>query len=387
MSNRLNDELLSAYLDDEVTDGERAQVEQALADSPDTRTRLESLKQVQARIQSIPSLALPADFHERVVREAEQRAAQVARAAPAKRLKRVAAIGATVAAALVIALVIAMNQPKSAIVENQGSPDDPGGTVDPAPRDVVEQPLPGDEVMVAAPARPQPQMIMVLDLAITKQAQKADVFGKTLNAAGIAFDPTKEGVVLDEKLRKSLLATRFAAGVDQPAEGKVNEKFDIIDMVYIQGTGGQIDQIHDILDKHKDVRAKLDFAYKPESMRVFNSIGEKSWSLAKADSKTDQPQSYGYRLNVGVTLFSSREGFFAKFPTPGFDFRLEQEENQSRTGFSFPIPFDLEGNAGQPLDANGNPVNVNQDPIYETLIIRRNLVAGFPKNAQKPDPK
>jgi len=380
MSDRVNDELLSAYLDNEVTDEERAKVDRALVDSPETRISLESLKQVQSRLHAVPRLTLADDFHERVVRELERRSVAQAvatgtvRSAETAKWMRVATIAATVAAVLVVALVIVFNRQDAEIV---GNPDPKGTEV--AQDDV---PLPGKtETEFVDHQRPPPAYILVLDLAITKEGQSGDVFGKTLRQAGIVFDPRNKGVQLDEDLQNDLLDTRFAAGVNQPEAGKVNEQFDVVDMVYVQGTGPQIDEIHRTLDLHEQVRVVLDFAIKPETTRVLNSIGERSWLLAKSES-TGSPGSYAYRLNIGITLHSSRSGFLARFPTPGLKVRLvpnDTENGGSVTGSGLPIPPRIGGN--QPKQ--GEAAEADEVPVYEILVIRRNLKRGFPENAQK----
>jgi len=382
MSDRLNHELLSAYLDNEVTSEERIEVEKALAESAEVRTSLESLRQVQARLQAIPRRTLPADFHERVLREVDRRTPDPTVSVPSSGTRRwmgVAAIATTVAALVLVAVMVVSNRPDSNIVENS-NPDGTGNVVQ-------HSPLPDDNVLVAATPRPIPTYVLVLDLAITKQGQQEDVFGQVLKRAGILFDPGNEGVVLDNKLRDGLLNTRFVAGAGQLGADQANEQFDVIDMVYVHGTGAQVDDIHRQMVGAPEVRVVLDVAFKPDAAQVLNSIGERSWSLASAES-SNVPGSYAYRLNIGLTLHSTRNGFFAKFPTPGLDVRL-LENNKSggpTTGLNVPLPFDFgggqpkrDGAIGDALNANADPDTT--DPIYEILVIRRNLQAGFPEDA------
>lgn len=58
----ISDELLSAYLDDEVSAQERAQIERALAQDPDTAWRLNALRQTVALVKELPRLTLPRSF-------------------------------------------------------------------------------------------------------------------------------------------------------------------------------------------------------------------------------------------------------------------------------------------------------------------------------------
>ena len=59
---RITDELLSAYIDDEVTDQERAIVEAALAADEEVVWRLNSLRQTVTLLHDLPELALPRSF-------------------------------------------------------------------------------------------------------------------------------------------------------------------------------------------------------------------------------------------------------------------------------------------------------------------------------------
>ncbi|MCS7220589.1 MAG: zf-HC2 domain-containing protein [Anaerolineae bacterium] len=59
---RVTDELLSAYLDDEVTPEERAAVEQAIARDPEIALRLRALRQTIALLSELPRAPLPRAF-------------------------------------------------------------------------------------------------------------------------------------------------------------------------------------------------------------------------------------------------------------------------------------------------------------------------------------
>ena len=59
---KIADELLSAYLDGEVTAQERAQVERALAQDSETAWRLASLQQTVTLVKALPRASLPRSF-------------------------------------------------------------------------------------------------------------------------------------------------------------------------------------------------------------------------------------------------------------------------------------------------------------------------------------
>ena len=90
--------LLSAYLDDELTSIERSQVENALIAEPGLVLSYERLKQSRDLIATLPRPAAPAGFAGRVVQVAvKQRRAR-------QHLRRIAWIGSSIAASLVVGL-------------------------------------------------------------------------------------------------------------------------------------------------------------------------------------------------------------------------------------------------------------------------------------------
>jgi hypothetical protein len=68
----LDDELLSAYLDGELSEAERVRVDQLLAERPDYRQVLEELKEIRGAVKSLPKYALDETFAARVLRRAER---------------------------------------------------------------------------------------------------------------------------------------------------------------------------------------------------------------------------------------------------------------------------------------------------------------------------
>lgn len=67
-----DDELLSAYLDDEVDEVQRAHVEQLLAEQPEWRQRYDDLRALRGGFEALPKHRLPDDFAARVLRAAER---------------------------------------------------------------------------------------------------------------------------------------------------------------------------------------------------------------------------------------------------------------------------------------------------------------------------
>jgi hypothetical protein len=73
MNNESQNELLSAYLDGELTADERAQVERLLATNPGARQLLEELRALSAALKSLPRQTLGEDLSDSVLRIAERR--------------------------------------------------------------------------------------------------------------------------------------------------------------------------------------------------------------------------------------------------------------------------------------------------------------------------
>ncbi len=72
MKDLLEHELLSAYLDGELTAAEQGQVEQFLAENPAGRQTLDHLRSVSLAVQGLPELQLSEDLSDRVLRHAER---------------------------------------------------------------------------------------------------------------------------------------------------------------------------------------------------------------------------------------------------------------------------------------------------------------------------
>lgn len=68
----LDDELLSAYVDGELTDDERAQVEARLANDPQARQLVDELRTLSQQIQSLPAESIGEDLRATIMQRAER---------------------------------------------------------------------------------------------------------------------------------------------------------------------------------------------------------------------------------------------------------------------------------------------------------------------------
>src|SRR5262245_33327533 len=67
----LDDELLSAYLDDELTPDERAAVDARLASDPEAQQLLHQLRSVSQSVQALPEVPVGRDLREEILRRVE----------------------------------------------------------------------------------------------------------------------------------------------------------------------------------------------------------------------------------------------------------------------------------------------------------------------------
>ena len=73
MDLQLNDELLSAFLDGEVSQEERVQIEAQLASSPEWRRRYHQLIETVNAVRTLPEVAMPRDFSQDIMAQIAQR--------------------------------------------------------------------------------------------------------------------------------------------------------------------------------------------------------------------------------------------------------------------------------------------------------------------------
>lgn len=117
MSTSFSDELLSAYLDGELSPAEREQVERRLDSSPELRDQLDDLREVGRRVRSLDQPSAPDDFYAGVLQNLRE--AAVARpevAARPRRSRRAVWMSSTaaVAACLLLAVLVVRNSPREA---------------------------------------------------------------------------------------------------------------------------------------------------------------------------------------------------------------------------------------------------------------------------------
>jgi len=191
MTREFPDEMLSAFLDGELSPQEREQVERHLAASAADRQLVAELKALRSEVQSLPPVAVSADFADRVVRSAiaeaeKHNAAAAVKSLPAasdRRQRRRVWIGAAVASAAALAAAVLL------VVQFALS-----GKVHPSPGVAVGPSTGSGPLIVASDtllkslyaAVPVEGESVVLRLRVAKDAPLADALNAALEKAGLA---------------------------------------------------------------------------------------------------------------------------------------------------------------------------------------------------------
>lgn len=187
--NGRDEELLSAYLDGELTDDERSRVEQWLADDLSAREALDELAEVSAWVRGLPRPAAPVDVHNAVlVRVRPLNAPASARSAPRGPMwrRRAAWLGSS-AALLLVAFTLFLARPvfrtigpadvpremSVADVESLGVPAETAGG--------GPQAVEADGVALATPAAPA-RTALGMDVTLSE----SEAFARTPQHAALA---------------------------------------------------------------------------------------------------------------------------------------------------------------------------------------------------------
>lgn len=101
-------ERLSAYLDDEVTPHERAEIDAWLASDPAARAELESLRRVARAVGALPRAAAGSDLADRVISQVEREALLAHREKPRTQTGQGWLVGLSAAAVVLLAVTIAL---------------------------------------------------------------------------------------------------------------------------------------------------------------------------------------------------------------------------------------------------------------------------------------
>ncbi|MCI0361593.1 MAG: zf-HC2 domain-containing protein, partial [Planctomycetaceae bacterium] len=246
-----SDELLSAYLDGELSPAEREQIESHLAADPEARQLLDELRVLSSQVRELPRIAAESEFTERViqavraaeaVRNGELTPGSVARAAaladisaPGKprRGRRIAAALAGVAAvaAAVAFMVWTFNRPVTipgggTVVKNNG--------IAPQPVD----PLAAQKALaILRQAIPQDGDGLVLRIRLGKGQSPSEALDAAFAAAGLG---TRKAT--DESTGAFSIATAYQNKFTEKTAGKLDATLAAADAVFVTAPLDKLEQ-------------------------------------------------------------------------------------------------------------------------------------------------
>jgi len=292
MWDHVTEELISAYLDGELSDDERELVDRAVAESEEHRQLLAELRALHGSLQTLPRFSAPADFSARVLQQIEQ-----SKSAPKvasrhgvvlgrrRALRNLTAAAASLAAIIVIAILLrpASNQPVG--------------------------PIPSHPT-VAVPAwlNKPPQMVTVYDVTVTAKGEKNHVFENVLKALGIVVDPNLK---LNGKLENDLLAIRQRAiglrgtktvPYKQDEQTPKSGKRDQVELIYISSKVGPLMHLGLRLEQLRNAgdevsRMHYDLVFEEQKMKVIRRLHESAvHEFATAGDSSSNVNGYAFKL-------------------------------------------------------------------------------------------
>ena len=342
MQPAITEEMIGAYIDDELDLSDRRLVESALAESAELSQLHAELLELRKTFQSLPSFVLGADFQSRVL----ERAKQVERVpdhgqSAARQTGRADTGRAGLTRSWSHTLIVAMAVVASVLgVFVWNSFDRPDPTV-----------WAGESLVYYRPDnRP---LSLVVDVTVTPQGQANRAVASVFERSGIGFDPD---LMVDEGLEESILDSRVLGGVE-PLEDGVEEPQDEVRMTYVVAESSRIDEICERIRARQLEFSppKFDLVGGPD-FKLMNRVNESS-RLQFANQDSAAKTSLAHRLVFRVTLTSAR-GVASRQRSSGIN--GEDFLDSSRFG----------GEAGVPRD-DGQNADEDEVEISEVLFILR----------------
>lgn len=309
MTREFSDELLSAYLDGEVTDAERALVERHLAEHPADRELLDELATLRHEVAALPAARVDAGFADRVVEAAIQAKAErdaVVVAGPASRGSSHSSRWTYVvlAAASMAAAVLLVVRPWQGGVETaQNDPHNPAAVIEPVDSSAVQNS--GPLIAALGGTAPAEGEAVVLRLRLSSEASLAQTIDAALAAAGIGQRPASE-------------LTSGAAEVGAAYRRQVQEKLGSLegtlsaaDALFVEAPLAQIEAVLAALAEQADALAieaetRLAVAGRGGADSA-DGVGEgEGGSSTTAASNSANAQPFAQRLNAGMFRLEKR---------------------------------------------------------------------------------
>lgn len=284
------DELLSGFLDGQLTAAELQTVQEILAEDPDAAKQLEALRRQQQQLKQVGErltarAGLPADFSQRILATAAQQVAGLdlpdghhahSAASMAPEIAQPAGgvgwsrrtVGIAASLAVVAALLLAVSIPKLLVPHNADQPIalDPPVEVEPGHELATDSPATVEYVVEQEAAKIN--FVLVCDIQIKRQAHREHRLADVFSAAGI-----QRGIPVqaDAALQKTLGDTRMIVQPEQPSERETIFYFVRADMADLSDA---IDLVW--RDKESFPNVRLDLAYDHPRVQLMREILRRS---------------------------------------------------------------------------------------------------------------
>jgi len=275
-----DNELISAYLDGELTDSERSRFESQVLPEPDAEPALAAYRQIGERMSNLPQLRLPADFHQQVIAAAEASPAAV-ETAPLRR--RILTAVATMVAVVLLIIVSVWQNPAA-------GPGPERKMVDGAPDQKGKSGASGSSKNVSVEP---PRYVFIVDVSISQAGQKSKPVEAILKQQEVFFDqdlrPTEE---LEQKLLNSRFVGKFDAAKRAPKAR----------LIYVEMNVAEVNEFYlQLKSRPREVDLILfNFSKQPKEMHMFERLRRS----AAAQFAAAPPRNRAWRIRMGVPIQS-----------------------------------------------------------------------------------
>ena len=377
------EELISAYVDGELSSDERLLVERELQQSSDSRQLLEQLRLQRRMLQSLPRVRLAKDFSDSIVQRLEE--SKVAQPAVETRESRKTSIRRqSLNVLLGIASVVAAGLLMSLALRDNKVEKNP---LQPPQTDFVEKPNVEPEIRLAA-FRKKFGHLLVYELTVTPKGRQNNVIGQWFKAANI--NVAKNELPIEGKLEKGLLESRYFATDLVPVIGGEKDVANAdVEMILIRDKAHVIDEL--LLQWYKvrgaannEATMQLDLAITTKELEIFlhlNDAADGGGTVRQVSSDTwTTPGAYRLKFRYAFNKKSTPRVTETSAP------RNKSASPVGDAGSSRTPPVKLAQNADEkskqavivqpdiqrPLPANANPgANDGNVPCQVLVIIRQ----------------
>ena len=336
-------ELLSGFVDGELSPEDRSTAEELLAGSRAHRQVHDELLALRTAFASFPRYELPDDFAERVVAAAFEAHADQRAVAPAtatrqaqptlRRWHTALFVAASLAAVLLIVFLPGwLDRGEQPPIDGLAKHANGDADAENARNSMAEAGVRQDKARIAeleeialAKAEPgagqQGEYLFVVDVTVSSRGREQAVFEQCLAGVGIPLDST---IQVERELETALLESRFLENV--APRSAVPDESGTVQLLYVTGTGEQIDlAVADLQSRpHEEVKGvRFDLAIEPSELELFEQLQRAARpEFASADTPGNQSSSVSSRaswLTLSFALFSTSTQSMLTYTPPTAD--------------------------------------------------------------------